>query len=119
MNTKKITDNEIKDLLVSSLPTRPTADPLNGGVGYSAQNMKRAFDLLPLFIINRLNQLIDDAGRLGSGSLASEIPTGIADGHTLTSLFEDIENGNLASYVKINGESLSTVIARLEKRCGI
>lgn len=119
MNTKKITNNEITPLKISSLPTRPTADPLNGGEGYSAQNMKNAFDLLPLFIISRFNQLLDDAGRLGAGSLASEIPTGIADGHTLSRLFEDIENGNLASYIKINGESLSTVIARLEERCGI
>ena len=119
MNTKKITNSEIKTLKVSSLPTRPTADPLNGGEGYSAQNMKNAFDLLPLFIISRFNQLIDDIGMLGEGSLASNIPTGISEGHTLTDLFEDIENGNLASYIKINGESLSTVIARLEERCGI
>ena len=119
MNTKKITTEEIKDLMVSNLPTRPTADPLYGGEGYSAQDMKRAFDLLPLYIIDRLNLLIEDAGRLGNGSLASEIPTGIAEGHKLSTLFSDIENGNLASYIKINGESLSTVIARLEDRCGI
>ena len=119
MNTKKITTEEIQDLMVSSLPTRPTANPLHGGEGYSAQDMKLAFDLLPLYIIERLNMLIDDAGGLGTGSLASEIPTGIAEGHTLSTLFSDIENGNLAAYIRINGETLSTIIARLEERCGI
>lgn len=119
MNTKTITYDEISDLTVASLPTRPTADPLYGGEGYSAEDMKRAFDRLPLFIIERLNMLIEDTARLGEGSLASEIPTGIRDGHTLAQLFSDIENGNLASYIKIGGESLSTVISRLEERCGI
>lgn len=118
MNTKKITDEEISGLRISSLPTRPTQDPLYGGEGYSAQDMKRAFDLLPLLIIERFNSLIDDMGRLGVGSLAEEIPTGITEGHNLAGLFADIGNGNLASYIRINGESLSTVIARLEERCG-
>jgi hypothetical protein len=119
MNTKTITYDEISDLTVASLPTRPTADPLYGGEGYSAEDMKRAFDRLPLFIIERLNMLIEDAARLGEGSLSAEIPTGIREGHTLAQLFSDIENGNLASYIKIGGESLSTVISRLEERCGI
>ena len=119
MNTKTITYDEISDLTVASLPTRPTADPLYGGEGYSAEDMKRAFDRLPLFIIERLNMLIEDAARLGEGSLSEEIPTGIREGHPLAQLLSDMENGNLASYIKIGGESLSTVISRLEERCGI
>ena len=119
MNTKTITYDEIRDLTVASLPTRPTADPIYGGEGYSAEEVKRAFDRLPLYVIDRLNMLIEDAGRLGEGSLASEIPTGLKDGHSLAQLFSDIENGNIASYIKIGGESLAEVIARLEERCGI
>ena len=60
MNTKKITDGEIADLRVASLPTRPTAPFEFGGKGYTALQMKRAFDKLPVFIVERLNLLIDD-----------------------------------------------------------
>ena len=60
MNTQKITDSEISELKISSLPSRPTAPPSFGGRGYTAKEMKEAFDRLPLFIIERLNSLIDD-----------------------------------------------------------
>ena len=60
MNTEKITDSEIEQLKVASLPSRPTAPPSFGGRGYTAKEMKEAFDKLPLFIIGRLNSLIDD-----------------------------------------------------------
>ena len=60
MNTEKITESEIEELKISSLPSRPTAPPSFGGKGYTAKEMKEAFDKLPLFIIERLNSLIDD-----------------------------------------------------------
>ncbi len=60
MNTKKITESEIEELKVASLPTRPTAPTAFGGKGYSATEMKEAFDRLPLYTIDRLNSLIED-----------------------------------------------------------
>jgi hypothetical protein len=70
MNTKKITESEIEELKISSLPTRPTAPTAFGGKGYSATEMKEAFDRLPLYVAERLNSLIDD---IESGSLADLI----------------------------------------------
>ena len=44
MKATKITDNEISDKLISSLPSRPTAPASFGGRGFSANEMKAAFD---------------------------------------------------------------------------
>ena len=60
MNTKKILESEVEDLKISSLPNRPTAKKIHGGAGLNAQEMKAAFDKLPLFVAERLNSLIDD-----------------------------------------------------------
>lgn len=60
MTTQKITDAEIASLRIAALPTRPTAPSAFGGRGYTAEEMKAAFDRLPLFIIQRLNALIDE-----------------------------------------------------------
>ena len=60
MNTNKITDSEIESLRVASLPTRPTAATAFGGKGYTATEMKEAFDKLPLRIIRGFNSLIDE-----------------------------------------------------------
>lgn len=62
--TTKILPSEIADIKISSLPTRPTAPTSFGGKGYTASDMKAAFDRLPLFIIERLNALIDDVTEL-------------------------------------------------------
>ncbi len=62
--TTKISASEISDLRISSLPLRPTASPQSGGSGYTAADMRAAFDRLPLFIIERLNSLIDDVAAL-------------------------------------------------------
>lgn len=61
MSSPLIEESEIKDLLVSSLPTRPTAPSAFGGKGYTVSEMKEAFDKLPLFIIEKFNSLINDA----------------------------------------------------------
>lgn len=119
MNSGKISIEQIRPLMVSSIPTRPTSDHIYGGEGYSPEELKAAFDALPLYIIEVFNTLIDDIESEGDKSLAASIPTGISEKHTLYDLFMDIKNGNLASYVKIGGESLSTVIARLSERCGL
>lgn len=60
MNTKKILDSEIESLSVASLPTRPTAPTAFGGSGYTASEMKAAFDRLPLRIIEGFNSLITE-----------------------------------------------------------
>ena len=119
MNSGKISIEQTRPLMVSSIPTRPTSDRIYGGEGYSPKELKAAFDALPLYVIEVFNALIDDIKSEGDNSLAASIPTGISEGHTLYDLFCDIKNGNLASYIKIGGESLSTVITRLSERCGL
>ena len=52
MKSKKITDGDINDKKVASLPTRPTAPAAFGGKGYTATELKEAFDSLPLFLVN-------------------------------------------------------------------
>ena len=68
MTTNKITDTEIESLKVGSLPTRPTAPTAFGGRGYTATEMKAAFDKLPLKIIEEFNALLDD---IATGALAN------------------------------------------------
>ena len=70
MNTKKIYDSDIENLRVSSLPTRPTAPTAFGGKGYTATEMKAAFDMLPLYIKDSFNALVGD---IESGELARYI----------------------------------------------
>ena len=113
MQTRKIIGEDIADISVSSLPTRPTSDYLYGGEGYSSAQMKAAFDRLPLYIIEAFNRLIDDIVNEGDDSLAASIPTGISEGHTLYTLFRDIKNGSFASYITIDGEPLPLILARL------
>ena len=113
MNTSKILDSEISGLKVASLPTRPTAPQSFGGKGFTATQMKAAFDKLPLFIIERFNQLIDDIVSSGSSSLAASVPTGISEGHTLRRLFLDILAGEFAKYLSVGEESLSDMKERM------
>ena len=106
MTTLKFTESELSPLKIASLPTRPTAPAAYGGRGYSAADMKAAFDKLPLFIAARLNSLIDDLTSEGEGSAAASMPTGIKEGHTLAALFSDLTSGELATYLAIDGTSL-------------
>ena len=106
MKAKKIYNSDIADILISSLPSRPTAPRELGGRGYGAAEMKAAFDKLPLLIIEHFNALLSDVEGLGENSMAAAIPTGIKDGHTLHDLFEDIRTGELATYFGILGKSL-------------
>ena len=68
--------------------------------------MKEAFDRLPLYIIERYNELLSDVTDLGESSLAGAIPTGIKEGQTLNNLFEDLASGELATYFGFLGKSL-------------
>lgn len=98
---------------MSALPTRPTAPVALGGGGYSSRELKEAFDKLPLLIAERFNALLDD---IENGELADTIKTGMKTGHTLKDLFADFKNGNIASYIRINGETLAAQIAMLNLR---
>ena len=117
--TTKILNSEICDLTVASLPTRPTAPTAYGGNGFSAGQMKAAFDRLPLFIVERFNSLIEDINSVGEGSLAAALKTGISDGHTLSELFSDVTNGNFASYLSVGESSLAARLAELELRLSL
>ena len=116
MTTTRIGENEIENLKVSSLPTRPTAPASLGGLGYTAAEMKAAFDALPLLIVSRFNSLINDIVRYGEDSLADAIPTGLSSGVTLHGFFEDVANGNLAGYLTVGEVSLATELAELRAR---
>lgn len=106
MKAKKIYNSDVRDILISSLPSRPTAPRAFGGRGLGAGEMKEAFDKLPLYIIECYNELLSDVTDLGENSLAGAIPTGIKEDHTLSALFEDIGSGELATYFGFLGKSL-------------
>ncbi len=116
MKARKILESEIKDIKISSLPTRPTSPIASGGRGYSSEQMKAAFDMLPLFIIERFNLLIDDLGAVGKDSLAAEIKTGISECHSLNDLFVDIQNGNMLSYLNAGDCSVAMLLADIQER---
>lgn len=115
MNLTKISDSEISELKVSSLPTRPTAPTAFGGRGYTASEMKAAFDRLPLFIIERLNAIIDYVkSETLCDSIANDIRTEIADGHTLAEMLRDIPSGEFSDYLMVGTETLSEKISQTE-----
>lgn len=119
MKAKKILAEEIRDLKISSLPTRPTASVAFGGKGYTSTELKEAFDKLPLFIIERYNALVEDILELGSGSLADSVMTGIREGHSLADMWADIQTGEFASYLIVDGESLASHIAQIKEELRI
>jgi hypothetical protein len=72
----------MQPLRIASLPTRPTAPTYLGGKGFTATEMKEAFDLLPSLIAERYN-----------------------------SLLEDIESGDVLDVIKIDGKTLRAYLA--------
>lgn len=113
MNSSKITEADIADLKISTLPTRPTAPAAFGGKGYTATEMKAAFDRLPLYIIERYNELIEDITGEGERSVAVGIKTGITATHTLSDMFEDIKDGNFIQYLESGSGPLSEYLLKL------
>ena len=112
MKAKAVTEAEMAPLRVSSLPTRPTAPAAFGGKGYTAKDMKEAFDRLPELAIERINDLIDD---VGSGELAKSLATGITAAPTLAKLLSDLESGSLASYMGVFGTTLAAYLSKLRE----
>ena len=115
MNTKPILESEYASLRVSALPSRPTASSAFGGKGYTASQLKEAFDRLPLLLVARFNSLIEDIGGTGAGSLADSLPTGIESGHTLARFFEDVESGTLATYLQVGEQSLFAHLTEIRR----
>ncbi len=115
MKSKIITEGETLPLTVSSLPTRPTAPKALGGRGYTPAEMKEAFDRLPLFVIEKLNLLIEDITAPHGSSVSSAIETGIADGHSLEAFFNDLKSGTAASYITVFDRSLAELLAELRR----
>ena len=113
MNTKPILESEYASLRISALPSRPTASSAFGGRGYTATQLKEAFDRLPLLLIERFNALLADINRQGRGSLADAIPTGLESDHTLSRLFEDIKSGTLSTYLYVGDQSLFEKITEM------
>ena len=109
----KILTEDIDSLKISSLPTRPTAPSSFGGRGYTASEMKAAFDRLPLFLVDKFNQLLDAITGEGGELITESIPTGISEGHTLYELLLDVRNGNFASYLDVYGKTLAERLERI------
>lgn len=113
MNTQKIPQREISDASISALPNHPCAGKEYGGAGLSAQQMKAAFDSLPMLAINTLNSLINDIESEGDGKIGESIKTGLRSGHTLYDFFRELENGTLASYFTVGDSTLIDKILAL------
>ena len=113
MKAKAITESEIAEYKISSLPTRPTAPTEYGGRGYTSVQMKEAFDALPLYIIERFNELIDDISSDSPDGIIHEIKLGFGNGLTLYDLVYQMLNGNLLAIIRMGDESLDTYLSRL------
>ena len=116
MNAKKITSEEIASLSVSSLPTRPNAPSSLGGRGYGPEDMKAAFDKLPLLLCRRFNSLLSDVEAVGEGSLADAIKTGIDEDYTLRNLFDGIKSGEILDRISLEGVSLTMLLTEILTR---
>ena len=105
MKINKISNSEFKENSVSSLPTRPNSYSKYGNEGMSAEELKRAFDKSAEILKERLNSLIETLYSSDTEeSIASEMQTGIEEIPTLKMLFESIENGTLASKIKLTDD---------------
>lgn len=116
MKSKKITTAEVASCKVASLPTRPTASAEYGGAGYSASEMKAAFDKLPLLLVERYNALLDDLSTDINGSIVHLMQTGIAQGHTIGDMLYDITSGVFAAYLNVgDGKSLASELYEIKE----
>lgn len=76
MSMQTITERELVENGVSSLPLTPTASPALGGRDYTPSEVKAAFDRLPRLIAARLNALLD---AVTDGTLLADIPVAFGD----------------------------------------
>ena len=121
MSIEQLTESEMNAQGVVSLPTRPNGDYASGGEALSASELKERFDRLPRYIAARLNRLIalvnadpsDGEDAIANLILTGMFPTTDPD-HTLSDLFSEILNGDLAGYLSVGTTSLSEGLARKE-----
>ena len=83
----KVTEREMTDAGVSSLPLTPTASPAFGGKNYTPAQMKAAFDRLPRLIAERLNEVI---ASLLNGEILAQIPFSLGDTPITLAAFCDL-----------------------------
>ena len=114
MKTQPISESEYAPLRIAALPSRPTASSAFGGRGYTATQLKEAFDRLPLLLIERFNALLSDIESTGKGSLADTVPTGLENGHTLATLFKDLKSDTLSTYLDVGERSLYNALTEME-----
>ena len=112
MYTKQISTEEVLPLKISALPTRPTAPIAFGGKGYTAKEMKEAFDKLPELIIEHFNSLIED---ITSGSILDGIPTSVEGLATLRDLTVGLTDGALAARMTVFDTTLTSYLAALRE----
>lgn len=109
MKATTITESDMAPLRIASLPTRPTAPAAFGGIGYTAREMKEAFDRLPELVAARYNDLCSDVSE-------GNIPTGIDDVATLAEFFAALATGEVLSYIRKDGVELGTYLTNLAER---
>lgn len=118
---QKITQSELAEKSIASLPTRPSLPSLYSGRSLSAKELRRAFDQLPHLLAERFNALIESLGLYKEGeaidSFAQVLATGLREGHSLADLFDDLKSGALCEYMNADGErTLAQVLTSLSER---
>lgn len=115
MRAKQISYAQTLQKRVSALPTYPTNKSSLGGAGMSAADLKNAFDAFPALLMQEFNYLIGDILASPADSISAVMKTGIQSGHTLANLFEDLQNGNAATYIKADGKSLAAELIEIKE----
>ena len=115
MKSHTITNEEIEALKVASLPNRPTAPEEYGGHGFTAKEMKAAFDRLPLYLVERFNDLVDDIETESSDSILRSVKLGLGNGMTLYDFLLLFETGQILSIIPFGEENLSYYLVRLRR----
>ena len=115
MKAKTIKNEEIEALKVASLPNRPTAPEEYGGVGFSAREMKEAFDRLPLYLLERYNELIDDISAEGEDSVAHAIKIGLGESVSLRDFIDWFSSGKILAFIPVADGNLAYYLANLRK----
>lgn len=118
---QKITQSELAETSIASLPTRPSLPSLYSGRSLSAKELREAFDQLPHLLAERFNALIESLGLYKEGeaidSFAEALATGLREGHSLADLFADLQSGALCEYMNADGErTLAQVLTSLSER---
>lgn len=92
--------------VAANLPDRPSQAGLYSAHGMTPQEIKEAFDRLPLLLASYYNGLIESLpgvsdGNLSDDGLSAKMLTNLKNGHTLKDLLEDIATGDIASYLRV------------------